>query len=253
MTGAFGAPDVTAQLTVAGLKAGGGLVGRVTAEVEGKRGDIHLRGIVESLRVSGSRPDLFSASPVQFEAHADLAAEPHAFDIALSHRLLALVGHGDADDSGMRGAFTLDIPSLAPFAGALNVDMSGRGRVNATVTTKPLETLMALNGSLRVNSGSSVISRLLRWDTQFAALARLRQGNLNVDGLRLESGAVTASASGVISGNNSNFSWALALKDVSQLVSTLRGELALKGTLSGSSGARSVAATGSGWGKNSVK
>ncbi len=246
MSGAFGTPNVTGQLAVAGLKAAGGSAGRVTAEVAGKRGDVRLRGIVADLRIPGSRPDLFSASPVLVEAHANLAAEPHAFDIALSHRLLALTGHIVASDTGTRGAFALDLPMLTPFAGAVNVDVTGRGHVNAIVTSKPPETVLALNGSLRVDSGSSVISRLLERDTQFAALAGIRQGIIQVDSFKLESGAATASANGILRGSDCNLSWMLALKDVSRLVSTLRGELALKGTLTGPSGGRKLAATGSG-------
>lgn len=246
LSGAFATPNVNAKFAVAGLKAVRGSVGRITGEVEGRRGDIRLESNIADLRLPGYRPDLFSASPFQVEAHSNFAAEPHTFEIAISHRLLALSGHIVASDTGMRGAFALDLPMLAPFAEAVDIDAAGRGHVNAVVTLKPPETVLALNGTLRVDSGSSVVSRLLDRDTRFAALAGIEQGNIHVDSVRLESGAATASANGILRGDDCNFSWVLGLKDVSRLVSTLRGQLVLKGTLTGRSGGRNVAATGSG-------
>jgi len=244
ISGPLSTPDMTGRLAFAGLKAADGSASQLTAALQGRKGNIHLTGKLTDIRIPGSRPDVLSASPVLLEAHASFAAR--SLDFVLTHPLLALTGHVIADDSATRGVFGLDIAKLGPLTQAANFGMTGYGHANMILTIKPPQTVVALDGTLRVDGGTSVISTLLEPATEFTALASVQQSRVTLETLTVESAAATASARGDVQNGKSNFSWSLALRDVSRVAPTLRGSLVLQGSLTGMAGVQRVTAAGTG-------
>jgi translocation and assembly module TamB len=242
--GAFAAPDVSAHVVVLGFRADGGSVRSVSGEVEGRHGDLYATGRVEALRVPGSHPDLFAAAPMTFEAHARLDASPRTVDVTLRHPLLALGGHLVTEDAASQGVFTVRLPLIGGVAAEAGIDAQGRADLHAIITVREPLSSVAVNGTVRLDGGSSALVRLLGRDSRFAALISAKSGDLAIDRATLDSTGASASAAGKWQDGNWDVSWKAALKDLSRLAATLTGRVALQGRVSGRNGLLAVIADG---------
>lgn len=242
--GRFTAPDIAAHLGVQTLRADGASASSFVGDASGRNGEIRFKGTVSALRLPGAHPDLLASSPVTIEAQAHV--EARRMDVSVAHRLLSATVHVSQSGPATEAILALDVPALAPFAAAEGVDAQGHATLSAILTDRAELSTAAFNGTLRLDAGNSVLVRALGRDTRFAGLATLKDGFLAIDQSRIESNGLSASANGTWRGGVWNFSWALALKDLSRLAHTLAGRVALEGTLTGRNGNLSTTANGTG-------
>ncbi|HZI84240.1 MAG TPA: hypothetical protein VFF44_10025, partial [Casimicrobiaceae bacterium] len=111
--GPFTGPDASGQLRIDALKAGEGQLRSVRAEVEGNRGAVSLRAVLDRLRVPGPRPALFESSPVELRADLRLDDPARPMTFAVSHPLLSLQGRANTAGE-LSGEAKVNAPSLAP-------------------------------------------------------------------------------------------------------------------------------------------
>jgi translocation and assembly module TamB len=246
MRGAFDAPDVLAHLAVQDITASGGSVHSLRADVQGRRGDIRATGAATGVRLPGAHPDLFSASPVTFEAHAVLGAPTRVLDLSFSHALLSLSGHVAATDDSAQGVFALKLPSLAPLGAAGGFDVQGRANLNAVVTARSPRSSVALDGNVHLDGGNSDVVRILGRDARIAGLASIESGDVNISQAALDGTGAAVTASGHWRGGDWNVAWSAVLKDLSRIVQTLKGNVMIGGRIVGRGDMLSTNAEGSG-------
>jgi translocation and assembly module TamB len=246
MRGAFVAPDISSHFLVRGFRADGGSVQSLTADVHGRHGNLHLTGAAVTLRVPGTHPDLFAASPMTFDADARLNASRRNVDLTLNHPLLALSGHLIADGNTGQAALALKFPQLSPLAAAEGIDAHGSVDLNAIVTVQSPQSSVAVNGALRLDGGSSGPVQVLGTEARVAGLITMRSGDMDIDQAALESAGASAMVTGKWRNGKWDVSWSAALKDLRRLFATLKGRIAMQGTVSGSDRGIAVTASGNG-------
>lgn len=220
--GTAAAPVASGHLSVADLHAFGTAFSRITSVFDAKSGVFHLKSDLSGAVLPGVGR-LFAPSPIQIQAHGDVAGTAIAF--SLEHDLLAARGtlrpRGETD-------VTLTLPKLAAFG----APAAGAATLAAKLHLAP-DMAVDATGTVTLTGGQQQLVGLVGRSGRFA-LKATRQGqdiaiqSLSVDGTALHATAKATLADGHLAGD-----WTLHLPDMTVLAPQLAGGLDLTGHATG--------------------
>ncbi|HYS45053.1 MAG TPA: hypothetical protein VEM35_01365, partial [Rhizomicrobium sp.] len=241
--GSFRAPQIQAQLAlndgiISGLKAA-----QIALDMTGQAGSATLRATATGVTLPGPDGDVLAHAPVMVNASADLKAPARPVIFTVGHPLVNLQGQATT-----RGATSvtarLVLPSLAPWAAAHGIDMSGAAALAINVGLAGTKTRIALQGKIDAQ-GAAVPARLLGRDARLDVGATLENGDIIDSQLRLRGAGIAADLNGTLHKKVLGYRLALNLTDLSRLSETLQGSLALRGSVAGPVNTAAVSANGS--------
>ena len=244
--GAFERPNVNGQLRLDQVDAAGGGVQRLTADISGNQGLVHLHATADGLRVPGSPPDLFGSAPLTLDATAHLEAPDRPVEFTLEHPLLA--AQGSAQTAGaLQAKVRLTIPQLAPFAAVAGATLQGHTTLDLSGgMQQDGSTQLAVTGTVGLDSGAPPAPALLGNDAHIDLLASMHSHDLTVTRFALNGQDATASVHGRAGPDNVDLDWSVALSDLTAVQPSLKGKLAAQGHVGGAPQDLSVAADLSG-------
>ncbi len=243
--GAFERPNVNGQLRLNQVEAAGGGVQRLTADIAGDQGLVHLHATADGLRVPGSPPDLFASAPLTLDATAHLEAPDRPVEFTLQHPLLA--AQGSAQTAGvLQAKVRLTIPQLAPFAAVAGATLQGHTTLDLSGGMQNDTTQIAVTGTVGLDSGTPPAPALLGNDAHIDLLASLHGQDLTVTRFALNGQEATAAVHGHAGPDNVDLDWSVALSDLTAVQPSLKGKLAAQGHVGGTPQDLSVAADLSG-------
>ncbi len=243
--GAFERPNVNGQVRLDQVNAAGGGVQRLTADIAGNQGLVHLHATADGLRVPGSPPDLFASAPLTLDATAHLEAPDRPVEFTLWHPLLS--AQGSAQTAGaLQAKMRLTIPQLAPFAAVAGATLQGHTTLDLSGGMQDGDTQLAVTGTVGLDSGTPPAPALLGNDAHIDLLASMHGQDLTVTRFALNGQEATASVHGRAGPDNVDLDWAVALSDLTAVQPSLKGKLAAQGHVGGTPQDLSVAADLSG-------
>jgi translocation and assembly module TamB len=230
--GAFIAPVVTALLRINGAQVGGARFRSLNAQVRGDSGSATVAATLEALRLPGPRPALFEASPLELRIDADLAAEARRMTFSLGHPLFSLHGRAIAGERPS-ATFTATLPSVAPFADVLGVDLQGQGTVTGKLSSANGEVQAAVTGTMK-SVGNRAAWRSLIGSGATLELSVARRGTvLTIDHASINTAALRASVIGTDRNGVLDLRWSLTLPNLADLAPTLAGSGLAHGEIRG--------------------
>ena len=183
--GAFERPNVNGQVRLDQVNAAGGGVQRLTADIAGNQGLVHLHATADGLRVPGSPPDLFASAPLTLDATAHLEAPDRPVEFTLRHPLLS--AQGSAQTAGaLQAKMRLTIPQLAPFAAVAGATLQGHTTLDLSGGMQDGDTQLAVTGTVGLDSGTPPAPALLGNDAHIDLLASMHGQDLHGHAVRAE-------------------------------------------------------------------
>ncbi len=243
--GAFERPNVNGQLRLDQVDAAGGGVQRLTADIAGNQGLVHLHATADGLRVPGSPPDLFASAPLTLDATAHLEAPDRPVEFTLQHPLLSAQGSAQTASS-LQAKVRLTIPQLGPFAAVAGATLQGHTTLDLSGGMQDGTTQLAVTGTVGLDSGTPPAPALLGNDAHIDLLASMHGQDLTVTRFALNGQEATASVHGRAGPDNVDLDWSVALLDLTAVQPSLKGKLAAQGHVGGTPQNLSVAADLSG-------
>lgn len=229
--GPFASPAATGHLDIEQLKATGGSVGQVAADIEGTKGTVELTASATGLRLPGPAPDLFAATPVELHAKADTAQPSVSF--TLSHPLLSATGNIAPATAQPAGNVSVTLPSLTPYAAIADLDLQGHATVTTRFALQNDTTTIGIDGTVGVTGGLPAVAGLIGDNATVALTGALRGRDLTLDNLAINGKALTLSAKGAQTAGIVDLDWQAALSNLSVLAANTAGALSAQGHVSG--------------------
>lgn len=154
-------------------------------------------------------------------------------------KALEVAVRGDIDDFVFDGGMAVVTPSLAPFSGVANRQLTGAVDLTATGTVNLLGAGfdLVLDGiATSLGVGVSAVDSVLAGRTDLSGrIARSPEG-IVAEQLRLTNAQATILADGSIASTDADFNFGVSLSDLSLLSEAASGELTLTGTARGEDG-----------------
>ena len=240
--GSFDAPVLQAHLLLNGVSFADLNAGKLEVQASGQQGSAQVKGVVETLTLPGSHPDIFAHAPLQFEAQANLKAATRPVSFAVRHPLVRLQGLAQTQGDLVVSA-DLTVPSLAPLAALEKVDMRGSADFRIAVNQAGKQMKIALTSKLDTQ-GTAIPARLLGRSATLDMNALLDGSDMTDSHIRLHGDAITTDVSGSLRKGALNYRLALDLTDLSRMTPVLLGTLSLRGDVHGPLAGASLSASG---------
>ncbi|MDE2499463.1 MAG: translocation/assembly module TamB domain-containing protein [Alphaproteobacteria bacterium] len=242
--GSFDRPQIDAALALHDVRAAGVSVHRIDAKLQGNRGTAELTGVADQLKIPGSAPDVFAASPVRISAQINFEGKARPVSFVLDHPLVQI--HGQVDTRGpLNATVALHLPSLSPLSAVAGLDLDGSADLTVKSIEGPTATAITLSGTIDTR-GRSALARLAGSRATISASLAVHDGNLVSARGAFLGAALSAHVDGATRSGALEYRWDAAISDMSRLASTLAGTLDFRGTLTGPPDSARLSATGSG-------
>ncbi|MDR3435373.1 translocation/assembly module TamB domain-containing protein [Telmatospirillum sp.] len=239
--GPFTRPTVSGHLDFEAPQAAGGGAQSLKAELSGNAGTLHVAAVALDLRIPGPKPDLFAGTPLTLDVDARLDDPLIPATFMIAHPLLQSTGRVNLNGATMAKA-NLDLPVLGPIAEAAGIELQGHAQLVAEATEKDGATLLTLGGTLGADGGASAAQRLIGKETRVDIAAALRGDDIEIERAAIDGKSLHLSLVGTDKGRALDFSWDLAVADLSSLTPNTTGSLSAKGSLHGAESDPTVAA-----------
>jgi translocation and assembly module TamB len=230
--GPFVRPAVSGTLDIDTLKAAGAAVTRIMAKVQGDSGAVRLRAALAGIHISGPRPDLLAAAPVQVTAEMRLDRPDRPIRFALAHPLITAAGEA-ATAGRLHGNLKLDLANLAPVAALAGLDVQGHAVLDLTAAIEDRTTRLDANGTVGITGGMAPAPALIGDAGHLVVSAVASGSNVTVSRLEIDGRKIKASAAGSVGADKLALDWKLALPDLTSALPTLAGAVEVQGRVSG--------------------
>jgi translocation and assembly module TamB len=230
--GPFDGPDANGKLRIDELVVGDGRVRSVQADLEGNRGVVVLRAVLERLRVPGPKPALFEAAPVEVRADVRLDDLARPVTFAVSHPVLSLQGNANTRGD-VRGSATVTAPSLSPLAGLAGIDLRGRTTLDVQVAMQDKAIELQLAGPVVVTGGEAPLHALLGNAAKIDIAATIQGEDIVIKRAQIDGRTVRISAQGSRRRETIDADWKIALSDLAILAPDVSGRIEAQGRLHG--------------------
>jgi translocation and assembly module TamB len=167
------------------------------------------------------------------DAKLDDSARPVTF--SLSHPLVSVRGRATTAER-LSATLAATFPSLAPFAGAMGMDLRGQGTATASLSSAGGEFKARVTGTMNGVGGSAVLARLVEPAATFEMSVTRRGTALTIDHAKLDGGAVRASLDGTDRDGALDLRWDLNVTKLAALAPTLAGFALAHGDIRGERG-----------------
>lgn len=231
--GPFSEPEAAGQVRIEGLVAGAMQLRSFSADLQGSRGLVNMRAVLERLRLPGPKPDLLASAPIDLRAEARLDDPLRPVSFALSHPLVSAQGRATTLGA-LAGEVTVNAPALAPFAAIAGIDLKGHTRLNAQFTTREGATKVQLEGVVAVTGGASPLPALVGESARLAASASFAQEGISLESAQLDGKTLRASANGSARQGILDMNWKVVLSDLAVVAPAVSGRVEAQGRLRGS-------------------
>jgi translocation and assembly module TamB len=229
--GPFKKPGITAHATLRQVKGGGASIQTLTLDASGNRGAVNADTILAGLIIPGARPDLFSASPLEFTLQARLDDPKIPITFALKHPLVTADGTANAGGD-IAAKIHTTVPDLAPLAALGKVDLQGRTEADAAMAVHGDTTSVTLDGTADFTGGQAPVPTLLG-HTTYGATATLTGQDIAISRATVDGTAAHIAVTGTDTNKGLDLAWKLALSDLKALAAQARGSLDASGTVQG--------------------
>lgn len=243
--GPFTRPQARANVEIDGLAAAGAALRRLTAKVDGDRGQVALDASAEGVRIPGPKPDLLAAAPLLLHASASLDTPTRPLIFSLTHPLFSVQG-GAETGGDLSGHAYLQVADIAPFAAAGGVDLQGQTALTLKAVEAGGTTTLDVDGTLGITGGMAPVPGLLGPQARIGVTAAVRGENVILGRLKVDGSTLNVNAQGRLTGGNVALDWQVALSDLSVLAATVQGKLQAQGHVAGTTQDLSVQADASG-------
>lgn len=220
------------HLAVAGLRAGGGGIDRLDADIAGDSGTIGLTATLAALRLPGLPPDLFAAAPVELRATARLDTKRRSVSFTLSHPRLSVSGEAAAGPTPS-ATIIATLPALAPFAAAADLDLKGHAMLTAKLTRQQATTRFGVDGTLGITGGLPAAVALVGDGATLSLAGSLHGADIAIDDVTLHGKSLRVAAKGASRDGGVELGWQATLSDLSPLVAGMAGSLRAEGQVRG--------------------
>jgi translocation and assembly module TamB len=243
--GPFARPDATGTLRIAGLKAAGGTLDSLSADVQGDAGRVDLTAVADGLRIPGPKPELLAAAPLRLQAEARLDQPARPVTFTLTHPLLQVSGHADTAGA-IAAAADMTFPDLAPLAAVGGVDLQGRSQLAVHASLAGGRTSIAVDGTLGVTGGMAPLPGLIGDSAKLGVSVALQGSDITLTRAQLDGRTLSLSASGADRADVLDLDWKLALADLHVLAPSVSGTVTAQGHVAGRTTDLAVTADASG-------
>ena len=229
--GAFASPNVQGHLDVAALRAGGGSVAQIAADIRGDSGAVELTVSAKQVRIPGTALDLFASAPFELRAQAKLDTPQRPVTFTVTHPLVS--ASGDIETGGaLAGSVKLTVPSFAPFAALAGTDIQGSTALTAKLAQHGDVAEFGVDGTIGVTGGPPLVA-LLGPQATLALAGSLHGSDVTLNKLAIDGKALNASTKGAVSGGAVDLDWQATLPDLAALSKTAAGTLSAQGHVGG--------------------
>jgi translocation and assembly module TamB len=230
--GPFTAPNVTGKMRATALQAFGTGIGKLTADLAGSTGQVHLQASVDGLTLPGQDPSLFAGAPLVIDATAQLNAAGRPVKFSLHHPLID--AHGTARTAGpLQADVSLNLPQLAPVAKLGGPSLQGQSALQLHVAQHAATTEIALTGTLGVTGGMPQAAALLGDAAHIDLAAALTGHDAVLRHLQVTGRRADLAAHGGLVNNVADLHWTAHLADLAAVTPMLSGKLDAEGQVSG--------------------
>ncbi len=228
------APAGEGSLVLDELSAAGAGVNRLTARFNGQQasGPVRLHAVADGIRIPGPAPTLLAAAPLVLDATLDPHQADRPLDLVVSHPLAGITGRV-LTASPLHGQLAVDLPDLAPLAAAGGTALDGHARLAVVFSQSGQTARVSVTGPVAITGGQAQAVGLVGPAGQIALTASKNGGDLLLQQFKLDGQALHLEASGSDRNTVLDARFALGLPALERALPTLRGALALTGTVSG--------------------
>ena len=238
LLGTPSAPAGNGTLLLDNLAASGVGIRKLTANFTGAAADgaatgpATLHALAEGLRIPGSKPDLFAATPLTLDATLHNEQPGHPVELVLFHALAQLTGRVFTAP-GLHGTLGLTLPDLTPLAAAGGTAIDGHAALKTNFSIVDGVTVLGLGGVLAITGGQPQAAGLIGDQGTIGLTASVAGHDMRLYSLNLHGRALDLNASGSDLANVLDSKFGLSLPNLQAALPSLRGALSLDGTARG--------------------
>jgi translocation and assembly module TamB len=229
-SGTLAAPNTTARLQLAGLVAGPLQLATLTADMHGEGDALALDASLGGLILPKPALGILSAAPLQLHAQARLGDAARPLDFTLSHPLLDARGHWS--NTGM-ATLNATLKNIEPLAALADVKLTGRGTLEAQLSTSGASRRVNASGELAVDGGDPALVHLLAPSAKLSASLLFSDNNFQIERSSLEAAKLQLAVHGGDASGKLALDFKYALPDLAVLSPALAGQLSGQARLQG--------------------
>ncbi len=230
--GRFTQPTVNSSLHINGLNIAGTRIRALVLSVQGEAGQLAIEGELGGLVLADSKRDLLMDVPLKLSADIRLDAPDRPVTAALKHPYFTVEGVATTAHNP-HAKLTLALLDLKPLAALAGLELQGDSTLTLNVNQQGDDTELTVEGNVGITGGDAPIPQLLGKKAKIGAAGKLHGDTIDLTHFSLAGKNLTAQAEGSLVSQTANFTWQMALADLSALSATLTGKLAAQGNISG--------------------
>src|ERR1700691_6135284 len=221
-SGTLAAPTTSAQLELAGLTWGPVQLDALTAALRGEGDALALDASLGGLVLPQPFLRVLADEPVQLQAKLKLGEPLKPIDVTLSHPLLNAQGRWNTAGSATLSATFKNIEPLAQLAG---VQLTGRGSLQAQLTTSAQARRVELTAGVDIVGGAAPLAGLLAPRASLTAALLFKDGSFEVVRSQLQASKLQLALHGRDALGTLGMDFRFALPDVAALSPVLGGQI----------------------------
>ena len=230
--GKFQAPALAGRLRMSAARLGDVQFRTLSADITGDLGSARANAVIEGLRVPGTQPALFEATPVELHGEAKYGDRAWHATFTAAHALVEVRGQGKAGAQPQL-SFTATVASVEPFARLVDLGIRGHGVVTGTLAGQAADWHVELTAGIADLSGSDTWAQLLAPAVKLTLAAGQQGSTLTVSRARLEGGSLKVSADGAEKKGVLDFGWEAEVSKLAALSPALAGSAVARGRIHG--------------------
>jgi translocation and assembly module TamB len=229
-SGTLAAPTTSAQLELAGLSWGPVQLDALTAALRGEGDALALDASLGGLVLPQPFLRVLADEPVQLQAKLKLGEPLKPIDVTLSHPLLSAQGRWNTAGSATLSATFKNIEPLAQLAG---VELTGRGSLQAQLTTTAQARRVELTAGVDIVGGGAPLATLLAPRASLTAALLFKNGGFDIERSQLQASKLQLALRGRDALGTLGMDFRFALPDLAALSPVLAGQINGQGQLQG--------------------
>ncbi|MFI4866602.1 MAG: translocation/assembly module TamB domain-containing protein [Steroidobacterales bacterium] len=229
-SGTLAAPVTSAQLELAGLIWGPVQLDTLTAALRGEGDALALDASLGGLVLPQPFLGVLAGVPVQLQAKLKLGEPLKPIDLTLSHPLLSAQGRWNTAGSATLSATFRNIEPLAQLAG---VELTGRGSLQAQLTTAAQARRVELTAGVDIDGGAAPLAGLLAPRASLTAALLFKDGSFEIERSQLQAPKLQLALHGRAALGTLGMDFRFALPDLAALSPVLTGQIDGQGQLQG--------------------
>lgn len=230
--GTLSAPSTTGRLEATAVNAPDVHAQSVVADLHGESDKLLLDATVGSFRLDTPVLEMGDHRPIALHAQARLGERSRPIDFDLTNALVNIRGRWNL--ATVDGNAVAQIADIRPFVAMGDLNLGGRGVLNAKFTSTRKVGRLETSADLEVRDGMAPLAQLLRPRARAQTTLLFRHEGLEFEDTRVEAAGAHASMNGrIVYGGPMGLSWKATLATLSALSPQLVGSVSGSGAIRG--------------------